>query len=222
MQRFTAVAGNIALLGVALWLLVLLLREDYVGIEMGAGAAPFGLTLVADMLSEVLIVLTGIMGLALSIYSLASTGSGHERFGYYSLMHLVLAGVAGAFLTGDIFNLYVWFEVMLVASFALLILGGEKAQMEGAVKYVTLNLLASVIFLTAVGLLYGMVGTLNMADIALRLHEAEHQGMVEVLAVMFMVAFGIKAAAFPLFFWLPASYHTPPDRKSTRLNSSHV
>ena len=99
---------------------------------------------------------------------------------------------------------------MLVASFALLILGGERAQMEGAIKYVTLNLLASVIFLTAVGLLYGTVGTLNMADIALRMDEAEHSGMVEVLAVMFMVAFGIKAAAFPLFFWLPASYHTPP------------
>lgn len=82
--------------------------------------------------------------------------------------------------------------------------------MEGAIKYVTLNLLASVIFLTAIGLLYGTVGSLNMADIALRMDEAEHSGMVEVLAVMFMVAFGIKAAAFPLFFWLPASYHTPP------------
>ncbi len=210
MQRFTAVAGNIALLGVALWLLVSVLREDYVVIQMGAWPAPYGITLVADMLSAILIVLTGIMGLALSVYSLASTGPGHERFGYYPLMHLLLAGVAGAFLTGDIFNLYVWFEVMLVASFALLILGGEKAQMEGAVKYVTLNLLASVIFLTAVGLLYGMVGTLNMADAAQRLAITEHSGMVEVLAVMFMVAFGIKAAAFPLFFWLPASYHTPP------------
>src|SRR5690554_3381480 len=156
MQRFTAVAGNIALLGVALWLLVSVLREDYVVIQMGAWPAPYGITLVADMLSAILIVLTGIMGLALSVYSLASTGPGHERFGYYPLMHLLLAGVAGAFLTGDIFNLYVWFEVMLVASFALLILGGEKAQMEGAVKYVTLNLLASVIFLIAIGLLYGM------------------------------------------------------------------
>ena len=124
MQRFTAVAGNIALLGVALWLLVSVLREDYVVIQMGAWPAPYGITLVADMLSAVLIVLTGIMGLALSVYSLASTGPGHERFGYYPLMHLLLAGVAGAFLTGDIFNLYVWFEVMLVASFALLILGG--------------------------------------------------------------------------------------------------
>lgn len=210
MQRFIAVAGNVVLFVVSLWLFVAVLEDGYITIQMGSWPAPFGITLVADMLSAVMILLTGIIGLAMGIYSLATTGRGHERFGYYPLMHLLLAGVAGAFLTGDIFNLYVWFEVMLVASFALLTLGGERAQMEGAIKYVTLNLLASVIFLTAVGLLYGTVGSLNMADIALRMDEAEHSGMVEVLAVMFMVAFGIKAAAFPLFFWLPASYHTPP------------
>ncbi|RUR31881.1 Na+/H+ antiporter subunit D [Vreelandella nanhaiensis] len=210
MQRFVAVAGNIALLVASLWLFVATLSEGYITMQMGSWPAPFGITLIADMLSAVMILMTGIIGLAMGIYSLATTGRGHEKFGYYPLMHLLLAGVAGAFLTGDIFNLYVWFEVMLVASFALLILGGERAQMEGAIKYVTLNLLASVIFLTAVGLLYGTVGTLNMADIALRIEVAEHDGMVEVLAVMFMVAFGIKAAAFPLFFWLPASYHTPP------------
>ncbi|AVI64003.1 Na+/H+ antiporter subunit D [Halomonas sp. GFAJ-1] len=210
MQRFFAVAGNVALLLASLWLFVAVLSDGYVTMQMGNWPAPFGITLIADMLSAVMILMTGIIGLAMGVYSLASTGRGHEKFGYYPLMHLLLAGVAGGFLTGDIFNLYVWFEVMLVASFALLILGGERAQMEGAIKYVTLNLLASVIFLTAIGLLYGTVGTLNMADIALRLDEAEHSGMVEVLAVMFMVAFGIKAAAFPLFFWLPASYHTPP------------
>ncbi|MFG6666913.1 Na+/H+ antiporter subunit D [Halomonas sp. HNIBRBA4712] len=210
MQRFLAVAGNLALLLVSLWLLVSVYQNGYVTIQMGSWPAPFGITLIADMLSAVMILMTGLIGLAMGIYSLASTGRGHEKFGYYPLMHLLLAGVAGAFLTGDIFNLYVWFEVMLVASFALLILGGERAQMEGAIKYVTLNLLASVIFLTAIGLLYGTVGTLNMADIAVRIEQMEHAGMVEVLAVMFMIAFGIKAAAFPLFFWLPASYHTPP------------
>ncbi|WP_346795381.1 Na+/H+ antiporter subunit D [Halomonas sp. Bachu 37] len=210
MQRFIAVTGNLALLIVSLWLFVSTHQLGYITLQMGDWPAPFGITLVADMLSAVMILLTAIIGLSMGIYSLATTAQGHEKFGYYPLLHLMLAGVAGAFLTGDIFNLYVWFEVMLVASFALLILGGERAQMEGAIKYVTMNLLASVIFLTAIGLLYGMVGTLNMADIALRLDMAEHQGMVEVLAVMFMVAFGIKAAAFPLFFWLPASYHTPP------------
>ncbi|MCE0732855.1 Na+/H+ antiporter subunit D [Halomonas sp. G15] len=210
MQRLVAVGGTAGLLITALWLLASVNREGILVMHMGNWAAPFGISLVADLLGAIMVVLTGIIGLAVAIYSLATAGRGHEAYGYFPLMHLLLAGVAGAFLTGDIFNLYVWFEVMLVASFALLILGSEKAQMEGAIKYVTLNLLSSVIFLIAVGLLYGMVGTLNMADIARRLAAVEDQGMVDALAMMFMVAFGIKAAAFPLFFWLPASYHTPP------------
>jgi len=210
MQRLVAVGGTAGLLITALWLLASVNREGILVMHMGNWAAPFGISLVADLLGAIMVVLTGIIGFAVAIYSLATAGRGHEAYGYFPLMHLLLAGVAGAFLTGDIFNLYVWFEVMLVASFALLILGSEKAQMEGAIKYVTLNLLSSVIFLIAVGLLYGMVGTLNMADIARRLAAVEDQGMVDALAMMFMVAFGIKAAAFPLFFWLPASYHTPP------------
>lgn len=210
MQRLVAVGGTAGLLVTALWLLASVNREGILVMHMGNWAAPFGISLVADLLGAIMVVLTGIIGFAVAIYSLATAGRGHEAYGYFPLMHLLLAGVAGAFLTGDIFNLYVWFEVMLVASFALLILGSEKAQMEGAIKYVTLNLLSSVIFLIAVGLLYGMVGTLNMADIARRLAAVEDQGMVDALAMMFMVAFGIKAAAFPLFFWLPASYHTPP------------
>ncbi|WP_148253534.1 Na+/H+ antiporter subunit D [Aidingimonas lacisalsi] len=209
-QRLIAVGGTGALLLTSLWLLVSVSHDGILVMQMGDWPAPFGISLVADLFGAIMVVLTGIIGFAVAVYSLATTGRGHEAFGYFPLMHLLLAGVAGAFLTGDIFNLYVWFEVMLVASFALLILGSEKAQMEGAIKYVTLNLLSSVIFLSAVGLLYGMVGTLNMADIAQRLSRVDESGLIDVLAVMFMVAFGIKAAAFPLFFWLPASYHTPP------------
>ncbi|KZY24970.1 NADH/ubiquinone/plastoquinone, partial [Alcanivorax sp. HI0035] len=149
-----------------------------------------------------------VTGAATAFYSLGTISIAHRKAGYFPLMHLLLAGVNGAFLTGDIFNLYVWFEVMLVASFSLLILGGERAQMEGAVKYVTLNLVSSALFLSAIGLLYGLVGTLNMADIAVKLGEVD-TGMTTVIAMLFMVAFGIKAAAFPFFFWLPASYHTP-------------
>jgi multicomponent Na+:H+ antiporter subunit D len=156
-----------------------------------------------------MVVLTGIIGFATAIYSLATISRKHEHYGYYPLMHLLLAGVNGAFLTGDIFNLYVWFEVMLVASFALLILGGERAQMEGAIKYVTLNLVSSAMFLSAIGLLYGLTGTLNMADLAEKLADHQDHPMVQVVAMLFLVAFGIKAGAFPLFFWLPASYHTP-------------
>ena len=210
MQRLIAVGGTVGLLATGVWLLMTVSRDGIQVMQMGGWPAPFGISLVADLLGALMVVLTGIIGLAVALFSLASVGRGHQDYGYFPLMHLLLAGVAGAFLTGDIFNLYVWFEVMLVASFALLILGSEKPQMEGAIKYVTLNLVSSVLFLVAVGLLYGMVGTLNMADIARRLTTLDDTGMVDVLAMMFMVAFGIKAAAFPLFFWLPASYHTPP------------
>ena len=209
LQRALAVIGTGALLLVSTVLLSAIWQHDFLVMEMGGWPAPFGIVLVADLLAAVMVLLTGITGFATAIYSLATISERHERFGYYPLLQLLLAGVNGAFLTGDIFNLYVWFEVMLVASFALLILGGERAQMEGAIKYVTLNLVSSALFLSAIGLLYGLVGTLNMADIAARLAAVPDTGLVTVISMLFLVAFGIKAAAFPFFFWLPASYHTP-------------
>jgi multicomponent Na+:H+ antiporter subunit D len=208
-QRIIAVLATALLLAAGVWLLRSTIDQGFLVMEMGSWPAPFSIVFVSDLLSAIMIVLTGIIGLAIAVYSLASTPQGHEKFGYYPLMHLLLAGVAGSFLTGDVFNLFVWFEVMLLASFALLTLGGERAQMEGAIKYVTLNLFSSAIFLSAVGLLYGTVGTLNMADIAQKVASIEDPGMITVISMMFLVSFGIKAAAFPLFFWLPASYHTP-------------
>lgn len=209
LQRILAVAGTGALLFAGVWLLRSVTAEGFVVTHVGGWPAPFGISLVADVLSALMVLLTAIVGLAIALYSLASTPSRHEKFGYYPLMYLLLAGVSGSFLTGDIFNLFVWFEVMLLSSFGLLTLGGERAQMEGAIKYVTLNLFSSAIFLSAVGLLYGMVGTLNMADIAQKVALIDDPGMITVVSMMFMVSFGIKASAFPLFFWLPASYHTP-------------
>jgi multicomponent Na+:H+ antiporter subunit D len=208
-QRIIAIIGTFSLLLSGISLLYIVRTDGFVVTQMGGWAAPFGITLVADLLGAIMALLAGIIGFAIAIYSLAATPTTHEKFGYYPLMHLLLAGVTGSFLTGDIFNLYVWFEVMLLASFALLTLGGERAQMEGAITYVTINLFSSAIFLSAIGLLYGMVGTLNMADLGHKLSQIPNTGLMTVLAVMFMISFGIKAAAFPLFFWLPASYHTP-------------
>ena len=164
----------------------------------------------ADLLAAIMVLLTGVTGLAVAVYSLGSIDAAREAHGYHPLFHVLLMGVSMAFLTGDLFNLYVAFEVMLMASFVLLSLGGERAQLEGAVKYVTLNLLSSAVFLAAVGVLYGVAGTLNMADLALAVQRGTAPGLVTTLACLFLVAFGIKAAVFPLFFWLPASYHTPP------------
>ena len=191
----------------------LLHRVDTAGIQvmqMGAWPAPYGISLVADLLAAIMVLLTGITGLAVAVYSLGSIDEAREAHGYHPLFHVLLMGVSMAFLTGDLFNLYVAFEVMLMASFVLLSLGGERAQLEGAVKYVTLNLLSSAVFLAAVGVLYGVAGTLNLADLALAVQRGTAPGLVTTLACLFLVAFGIKAAVFPLFFWLPASYHTPP------------
>jgi multicomponent Na+:H+ antiporter subunit D len=209
MQRWIALAGTGALLAVGLVLLSAVWHGGIAAVQVGNWPAPFGITLVADLFGAIMVVLAGLIGFAVAAYSLGTMDHGRERFGYYPLFNILLMGVCGAFLTGDLFNLYVWFEVMLIASFVLLVLGGEREQIEGAIKYVTLNLLSSALFLAAVGLLYGIMGTLNMADLAVRLRESPH-GLVATLAMLFLVAFGIKAAAFPLFFWLPASYHTPP------------
>src|SRR5690606_38572920 len=115
-----------------------------------------------------------------------------------------------AFLTGDIFNLYVWFELTLIASFVLMTLGGEPSQIAAGIKYVALSLIASFFLLSATGLLYGLAGTLNMADLAVRLRGSSEVGPIAIVSMLFLVAFAIKAAVFPMFFWLPASYPAPP------------
>jgi multicomponent Na+:H+ antiporter subunit D len=209
-QRALGVTGAAGVLAASLWLLIEVQEKGIIVAQIGSWPAPYGITLVADLFSAIMVLLTGVMGMSIAIYSLGSIDEQRNLFGYYPLLNILLMGVAGAFLTGDIFNLYVWFEVMLIASFVLLSLGGERPQIEGAFNYVTLNLLSSAIFLAAVGILYGTVGTLNMADLSLRLQNLQMPGLATVLAMLFLIAFGIKAAVFPLFFWLPASYHTPP------------
>ncbi|MDQ7819157.1 MAG: Na+/H+ antiporter subunit D [Armatimonadota bacterium] len=209
-QRGLGVAGAAALLGAAIVLLRTVSRAGILVVQVGSWPAPFGITLVADLFSTIMVTVTGVIALAVAVYSLAAVDARREAFGYYPLLHLLLLGVCGAFLTGDLFNLYVWFEVMLIASFVLLALGGERPQLEGAIKYVTLNLMSSALFLAAVGVLYGTAGTLNMADLAVKLRTSAAPGLVTTLGVLFLVAFGVKAAIFPLFFWLPAAYHTPP------------
>jgi multicomponent Na+:H+ antiporter subunit D len=155
-------------------------------------------------------VMASVIGVAVTGSSFAGVDPRRETLGYHALVHVVLMGVSGAFLTGDIFNLYVWFEVMLIGSFVLMALHRTRAQLQAAFTYVGLNLLASAFLLTAIGLLYGQAGTLNLADLARTWPERHTAGLDAALSMLFLTAFGIKAALFPLFFWLPASYHTPP------------
>ena len=182
---------------------------EIVIMQAGGWAAPFGISLVADTLAAVMVLLTATMNLAVTIYALQSIDERRTAYGFYPVLQILMMGVTGAFLTGDLFNLYVWFEVMLMSSFVLLALGGERAQLEGGIKYVTINLLSSAIFLAAIGFLYSVTGTLNMADLALKI-GALPASLTAPLGMLFLIAFGVKAGLFPLFFWLPASYHTPP------------
>ncbi len=209
-QRLIAVGGSGVLLAVGIVLLIVVERDGIQVLQVGGWPAPFGVTMVADLFSAILIVLTGVLAVAIVVYSTATIDSGREHYAYYPLTMMLLAGVAGTFLTGDLFNLYVWFEVLLIASFVLLALGGERAQLEGALKYVALNLVASATLLVSIGVVYGLTGTVNLADLSLRMADVEPDGLVMAIAAMLLIAFGIKAALVPLSFWLPASYPTPP------------
>ena len=209
LQRTVSTVSSALLLALSGALLWRVFTGGIVVAQMGDWAAPFGVSLVADHLSAIMVLITGVMAFAVALYARRDIGEPLERRGYHPLFQVLVAGISGAFLTGDLFNLYVWFEVLLIASFVLLTLGGSRAQLRGGVHYVTINLLSSALFLSAIGLLYGMTGTLNMADLVGKLGTLPPE-LVTAVAMLFLVAFGIKAAIFPLFFWLPSSYHTPP------------
>ncbi|RZA31154.1 MAG: Na+/H+ antiporter subunit D, partial [Lysobacteraceae bacterium] len=192
--------------------LALLLRVLEVGpvaMTMGNWLPPFGISFTADLMGTSFALVAALVTLALLVYLQMDAPERARRDGLYSLVLLLLAGVSGSFLTGDLFNLYVWFEVMLIASFGLMVLGGRDVQLDGTVKYGFLNFLATTFFLLALGLLYGLTGTLNMADIMRVAPGANPAAMASVAAIL-LLAFGMKAAAFPVNAWLPASYHTPP------------
>lgn len=209
-QKIISLVSGILNLGIAIYLFRYVWVHGIQTMNAGGWEAPFGISFVVDVFSAIMVLLTAVCGLAVTVYATGSIRTKLIRFGFFPILHFLLMGLNGAFLTGDIFNLYVWFEVIIIASFVLITLGGEKIQIEGAVKYVTMNLLASIIFLTAIAILYGLTGSLNMADLSLKISDVENRKLVNITSVLFFVGFGIKSAIFPLYFWLPASYHSPP------------
>ncbi len=207
-QGLVSLAGAAGLLAVALNLLARTAGGTVLTAQMGNWPAPFGISLVIDTLAAIMLAITGLMALTVAIYAMGPGHAERNRAGFHPLFHGLLLGVCGSFATGDIFNLYVWFEVMLIASFGLMVLDRTREQLDGGIRYVMLNLIGTTLFLVAVGMLYGVAGTLNMADLALVVPRMENQGLVATIGVLLLVAFGAKAAIFPLFNWLPASYHT--------------
>ncbi len=182
-------------------------------LNISSWEAPFGITLVSDMFSALLVLTSSIIALVCLIYSFHSIGKERENYYYYPVLNFLLVGVNGAFTTGDIFNLFVFFEVMLMSSYVLLVLGGTAIQLRESIKYLLVNVISSALFVIAVAFLYSVVGTLNMADISARISEASTNGMpgiLTVIAVLFLIVFGLKGAIFPLYFWMPGAYYAPP------------
>ncbi|MBW3613405.1 MAG: Na+/H+ antiporter subunit D, partial [Chloroflexi bacterium] len=208
-QRWLGAAGAMAQLAAGIVLLAAARTHGVVATQVGDWAAPFGITLVADLLSATMVVITGLLGLAVVVFSFGGLDNRRESFGYYPLLLILQAGIAGAFLTGDLFNLFVAFEVMLVASYVLITLEGGAAQVRAGMTYVVVSLLSSVLFVTAIGLVYAATGTVNLADLAVRMPDVP-AGVRLTLGLVLLVVFGVKAAIFPLFSWLPDSYPTAP------------
>ena len=176
---------------------------------MGGWPAPFGVTLVADAASATLLLLAMIVAALVLAFATADVSETEERRGFSALAHALLGGVSGAFLTGDLFNLYVWFEVALIASFGLMALRDGVEAREAAIRYAAMNLVATMAILLGVGLLYGATGALNMAELARALEGRGAEAAVMAPAALLFFGFAAKAGFFPLFFWLPESYHAP-------------
>lgn len=211
LQRIFSVAGSLALVGIALALTSQASNGEIQVYELGDWPAPFGIVLVLDRLSALMVLLTSVLALCVLLYVI---GTGWDERGrhFHPLFQFQLMGVSGAFLTGDAFNLFVFFEVLLIASYGLMIHGGGATRLRAGVQYVVFNLLGSTLFLFALGTIYAVTGTLNMADIALRVADlpADDTALIRVGAVLLLLVFSIKAAVLPLHFWLPGSYANAP------------
>ncbi|MGC9456154.1 MAG: monovalent cation/H+ antiporter subunit D [Halothiobacillaceae bacterium] len=174
---------------------------------LGNWQAPFGIVMVLDQLSALMLLLTAILALGALWYAVA-TGIDARGPHFHPLFQFQLLGINGAFLTGDVFNLFVFFEILLIASYGLLLHGGGRKRTRAGLQYVVINLVGSTLFLFAVGALYGALGTLNLADMAARIQELpeERAGLVAAAGLLLLIVFGVKAAMFPLYLWLPGAY----------------
>lgn len=183
--------------------------EGTIILETGTWVAPYGIIFVADPLSVLLILTTSIITMVISLIAPYLVPAEKEKYFFYAFFFFLISGVSGAFLTGDLFNLFVFFEVLLMASYGLIVLGGGKKQLRESFKYLLFNLFSSVLFVTTVAYLYAVVGTVNMAHIAERVLELNEQGIITTIGIILFFVFATKAALFPLYFWMPNSYVVP-------------
>ncbi len=206
-QSLISLLVGIVNLFLAVYLLIHCALEGALVLHVGGRTGPFGVMLMADVFSGLMLSLTALLHLALVPYAIDILDD-RDRMGFYPLSLFLLMGINGTFLAGDLFNLYVFFEILVITSFVLVTLGGQGDQIKGGMRFVVLNLLASMVFLGSIAISYGVLGTLNLAHMAMLLAESTMAAWVPtILAGLLFVAFGSKAALFPFHFWLPVSYH---------------
>ncbi|WP_068808627.1 monovalent cation/H+ antiporter subunit D [Thauera phenolivorans] len=210
LARVFGVASAVLLLLIAAALLATASDGAIRSYELGAWPAPFGIVLVLDRLSAMMLLLTAVLGLGVLLYAINGWDERGKHF--HPLFQFQLMGINGAFLTGDFFNLFVFFEILLIASYGLMVHGGGGLRVKAGVQYVVTNLVGSSVFLIAVGLIYSVTGTLNMADLARKVPHvpAADQALLQAGALMLLLVFAVKAALVPLHFWLPATYTNAP------------
>jgi multicomponent Na+:H+ antiporter subunit D len=212
LERIVAVASS---LGLTVWLVWLLLYVDANGVQaavIGGWLAPWGIAFVADRLACIMLVSSAALGTVVQVYTWWTVTERQQKYFFYPLMQLTLLGVNWAFITGDLFNLFVAYEVMLLGSYGMMMVGADRAQVRQTLKYVAINSVGSTLFVAACGLIYATVGTLNMADLAVRTAAiaGERSGLVTAASMLLLVVFGLKAATFPLTYWLPDCYPVVP------------
>lgn len=205
-QRAAAIVAMLVLLIISVTLLQVTHTQATQLYFLGDWKPPFGILFVADRMSALLVLLTVILALGAMLY--ATGGEDKAGMHFYPLFLFQITGINGAFLTGDLFNLFVFFEVLLIASYSLLIHGGGKQRTQAGMHYVILNLVGSSLFLFALGILYGTLGTLNMADMAVKVRglAEDQQALVKAGGLLLLLVFSLKAALLPLHFWLPRTY----------------
>ncbi|WP_030734897.1 Na+/H+ antiporter subunit D [Streptomyces griseus] len=212
-QRFISVAVLTAVLALSVILMVAADRQGPLSVHLGDFAPPLGITLVADRLSGLMLTVSSAVTLCVLVYSLGQGMTDRDKETPLAVFHpaylILVSGVSCTFLAGDLVNLYVGFEIMLVASFVLLTLGGTGPRMRAGSTYVIISLFSSMLFLTAIAMTYAATGTANFAQLATRLADLP-LGVQTLIQAMLLTVFAIKAAVFPLAAWLPDSYPTAP------------
>jgi len=213
LQRIVTLVALSAVLAVSIVLLIVVDSQGALKVEVGGWTAPFGIVLIADRLTALMLVVSATVLLAVLVFSVGqglADGDDETPVTIYYPTYLILAtGVFTAFIAGDLFNLYVGFEILLVSSYVLITLGGTEPRIRAGVTYIVVSLVSSMLFLASIAMIYGAVGTVNIAQISLRMADIPVDVQI-LLHTMLLVGFGIKAAVFPLSFWLPDSYPTAP------------